>query len=177
MCGRFPAKTKWIFLVRKGSRGRDLVRYGGRPGDRGVSAAGAENAGLGGSVRVCKNVKEFFRTLCTRLVPLLQRLRALLGLENKAVRADAQKAGVELLPVPVSAVIETDKAAWADAALLSPSVSAYNGIFALFGFRTGEGELPVEVKPNSRYRDEQYKLSVTKSGVTVTAAGERKVFI
>ena len=110
-------------------------------------------------------------------MPLLQRLRALLGLENKAVRADAQKAGVELLPVPVSAVIETDTAAWADAALLSPSVSAYNGIFALFGFRTGEGGLPVEVKPNSRYRDEQYKLSVTKSGVTVTAAGERKVFI
>ncbi len=83
---------------------------------------------------------------------------------------------VDLRPVPVNASISVKGEDSAPAALLSPSDGEYNDVFALFGFETGEGGLPVTVNTDASLEEEEYKLKVAKDGVTVTASGRRGVF-
>ena len=121
-------------------------------------------------------IREQLQAVRNRLVLLYQQIRALLGLGNAAIRDSAQRLGIDLLPVPTCAVLSEEKGAWADAALLSPSDAGYHDIFALFGFRTGDGGLPVRIRRNPLFQTEQYRLSVKKDGIYITASNRRGVF-
>ena len=64
---------------------------------------------------------------------------------------------VDLRPVPVNASISVKGEDSAPAALLSPSDGEYNDVFALFGFETGEGGLPVTVNTDASLEEEEYR--------------------
>ena len=82
----------------------------------------------------------------------------------------------DLQPTPLSAVVSENAAKAAGAALLTPSDRAYDAIFTHFGFSVGEGGLPVTVDLDPALEEEEYKLTVEKSGARITASGERGVF-
>lgn len=82
----------------------------------------------------------------------------------------------DVRPVPQNAAISSEGEDSADASLLSPSSHAYDDIFEIFGFRLGEGGLPVVFEDDSSLADEEYKLSVKADGVTVKASGKRGIF-
>ena len=84
---------------------------------------------------------------------------------------------IDLRPVPASAVISEKGADSAPAALLTLSDPEFEDIFALFGFQTGEGGLPVEIDLDPTLEEEDYKLTVTSDGVKLSAPGRRGVFL
>ena len=95
--------------------------------------------------------------------------------ETEAVKEYNGTLSVDVRPTPVSAVISDKGEESADASLLSPP-DEYDGVFALFGFKTGEGGLPVSVSIDDALGEEEYKLKVTKQNVAVTASCGRGVF-
>ena len=83
---------------------------------------------------------------------------------------------VDLQPRPASCEVSCDGASAADCGLLTLSDQSFCGVFARFGFETGEGGLPVRITVDPALEEEEYRLSVKKNAVTVAASGERGVF-
>ncbi|MBO4362946.1 MAG: beta-N-acetylglucosaminidase domain-containing protein [Clostridia bacterium] len=85
-----------------------------------------------------------------------------------------------MVPAPVSFTVSEDGSKTADASLLTPSSSDYDGIFTNFGFSVGANGLPVQIEltggDGSGSADESYKLSVKNTGVTVTASSKRGIY-
>jgi len=83
---------------------------------------------------------------------------------------------ISVYPKPLAMTISENESEYANASTLTPSDRSFDDIFNRFGYKVGDGGLPVEIAIDASLDEEEYKLVTTKEAVTIKASCRRGVY-